>query len=213
MFRLFEGRLQFVVHVKCVLEYDSLYTIIDQENGDRDDASDSSSSIRVIKVNELGEAMKCSFSLDFACITLPLEVRHKCDRHILKLSYEDGEDDPEQFRCDVCEKKRDAYRLYYSCSTCDNSVHSRCALGGYPFLKDGTIFSKFHGQGHFHVNYIGKVVDGYSYCSICGKPCQDEVVKCTKCDYIVHVDCRYVMSSSCFLFFQSRTSLLLLLLS
>ncbi|XP_039008991.1 uncharacterized protein LOC120137259 [Hibiscus syriacus] len=45
-----------VVHVKCVLEDDSLYTIIDQEDGDRDDATDSSSSIRVIKVNELGEA-------------------------------------------------------------------------------------------------------------------------------------------------------------
>ncbi|XP_039036342.1 uncharacterized protein LOC120173151 [Hibiscus syriacus] len=323
----------FVVHVKCVLEDDSLYTIIDQENGDRDDATDSSSSIRVIKVNELGEATEvrhfnhehdlvlgdkikgdedracdgcmlpistpfyycsrcdfflhktcaelpktkhhwfqlhaitleagdwevcrlcyrwcsglfysnirghmfclrcaavpytikneghqhvlffdrkckgkcngcghnhryfgafrckeCSFSLDFACITLPLEVGHKCDRHLLKLSNEDGEDDPEQFRCDVCEKKRDAYRLYYSCSTCDNSVHSRCALGGYPFLKDGAAFNRnYHFHHHKDFNYVRKVVDGYPYCSRCGKPCQDEVVKCTECDYIIHFDSR-----------------------
>ncbi|XP_038992270.1 uncharacterized protein LOC120115711 [Hibiscus syriacus] len=322
----------FMVHVKCVLEDDSLYAIIDQENGDWDDAKDFSPSIRVIKVNERGEATEvrhfnhvhdlvledkikgdddracdgcmlpistpfyycskcgfflhktcaelprvkhhwfqlhaitlearnwsrcflcdrlcsglfysgiggrkfclrcakvpytikheghqhmlffdhkfqgecngcglnhryfggfrckeCSFSLDFACLTSPLAVQHKCDRHLLRLSYDDRNDDPEQFYCDACEKKRDSSRWYYSCSTCDNSLHSKCTLGSYPFLKDEATFDRdYHHHSHIYLEYVCKVVDGYPYCSRCGKPCQNEALKCTQCDYIVHFNC------------------------
>ncbi|PPS01592.1 hypothetical protein GOBAR_AA19074 [Gossypium barbadense] len=43
----------------------------------------------------------CKYAVHFECITLPNEVRHKCDKHFLKLTYRDESDYPEQHYCDT----------------------------------------------------------------------------------------------------------------
>ncbi|KAL4311680.1 hypothetical protein GQ457_01G044670 [Hibiscus cannabinus] len=50
---------------------------------------------------------KCSFALDFACLTLPHSALHKCDQHMLYLTYHDDNDYKKHDYCDICEGKRD----------------------------------------------------------------------------------------------------------
>ncbi|XP_022743926.1 uncharacterized protein LOC111294869 [Durio zibethinus] len=148
---------------------------------------------------------ECSFSLDFACMTLPQAIQHKCDSHLLKLTYHGENADAEQHYCDVCEEKQNPNHWYYYCSTCDNSVHPKCVLGEYPFLKDGitwrSVVLSTQRSGVFHehsddVIFVHKV-DGYPECAACGKLCQDEALKCPKCNIIVHHKCRWIGNGKC----------------
>ncbi|MFQ6666686.1 hypothetical protein Gotur_032960, partial [Gossypium turneri] len=130
---------------------------------------------------------KCSFALDFECITLPHSALHKIDEHKLKLTYHD---DKEQSYCDICEQYRDPSLWYYSCSICDTSAHPECVLGQFPFLKDGSIIPSYH-RHHYDLKFFRKV-EGFPGCSRCGKFCQEEILKCGKstCSYILHCKCR-----------------------
>lgn len=128
---------------------------------------------------------ECSFSLDFACMTLPEAIQHKCDGHLLKLAYDVEDDDDDHF-CHVCEEERDPKLWYYHCSICDKDVHTKCGLGKYPFLKDGTSWPLCHIH---EVSFVRKVIDDYPYCFDCGELCLEEVLKCATCDFIVHCEC------------------------
>ncbi|XP_022764318.1 uncharacterized protein LOC111309552 [Durio zibethinus] len=132
----------------------------------------------------------CTFALDFACITLPQEIRHKCDKHFLKLTYLDENDDPEQHYCDICEKRRDPTHWFYHCEICDNSAHSRCVLGKYPFMRI-KIGSTFPYDDHPHRHPLIFVKKIYETCSFCGKPFQGVALQCTDstCNYVIHYDC------------------------
>ncbi|XVF82181.1 hypothetical protein PTKIN_Ptkin16aG0024500 [Pterospermum kingtungense] len=132
---------------------------------------------------------KCSFALDFACLTLPQAFQHKCDPHLLQLTYDDKNDDEEQRYCDICEKKRDhPTHWYYHCSTCDTSAHSECVLGRYPFFKDGITWP-FYEYRHNHNLTFVRNVDGYPICDRCHKLCQDQTLKCSECNYFRHRIC------------------------
>ncbi|XVF83024.1 hypothetical protein PTKIN_Ptkin16aG0099300 [Pterospermum kingtungense] len=108
---------------------------------------------------------KCSFALDFACLTLPYAFQHNCDPHWLQLAFADENDDVEQHYCDICEEKRDPTHWYYHCSTCDTSAHSECVLGKFPFIKDGNIWPSYN-HPHYHKLTFVRKVDGYPYISM-----------------------------------------------
>ncbi|XWS56363.1 hypothetical protein CRYUN_Cryun09bG0079600 [Craigia yunnanensis] len=131
---------------------------------------------------------ECNFTLDFACMTSPQAIQHKCDDHLLRLTYHDENDDTEQHLCDICEGKRNPNHWYYCCSTCDNSVHPECVLGKYPFIKDGTTLRH---PDHPHKLSFVQEVDGYPKCTVCGKLCLDEALKCSACNFIIHWECGY----------------------
>ncbi|XWS08030.1 hypothetical protein CRYUN_Cryun41cG0042000 [Craigia yunnanensis] len=59
---------------------------------------------------------KCTFALDFSCVTLPHAVQHKCDMHLLQLTYGDENDDVEEHYYNICEDKRDP--SYWTESLC-----------------------------------------------------------------------------------------------
>ncbi|MBA0678639.1 hypothetical protein Goari_019970 [Gossypium aridum] len=84
---------------------------------------------------------RCDFTLDLECATLPLTAWYKHDRHPLTLTCFD-DFDPSQHYCDLCEYERDPNDWFYYCAECDNSLHSRCALGDLPFLKIGSNLDK-----------------------------------------------------------------------
>ncbi|KAE8723669.1 hypothetical protein F3Y22_tig00012104pilonHSYRG00093 [Hibiscus syriacus] len=50
---------------------------------------------------------KCSFALDFKCLSLPQSAVHKIDQHQLNLTYHDDNDYSKHLHCDICEVKRD----------------------------------------------------------------------------------------------------------
>ncbi|MBA0827533.1 hypothetical protein Goarm_012309, partial [Gossypium armourianum] len=59
---------------------------------------------------------------------LPTRVRHKCDEHLLALTYHKITDYLEHHYCDICERKRDPKSWFYHCTTCDTSAHVKCVL-------------------------------------------------------------------------------------
>ncbi|XP_017984439.1 PREDICTED: uncharacterized protein LOC18586743 [Theobroma cacao] len=133
----------------------------------------------------------CStFALDFACITLPQAIRCKCDKHFLKLTFHDDNDDPEEYYCDICEEKREPNHWFYHCTVCDNSAHPKCVLGKYPFMKI-KIGVTFPDDYHPHDHPLVFVKKSYDTCSICGHPCQDVALECKLCtpNYTFHCNC------------------------
>ncbi|XVF84435.1 hypothetical protein PTKIN_Ptkin17bG0036600 [Pterospermum kingtungense] len=84
----------------------------------------------------------CNFALNCVCIRLPTTAQHKCDEHLLELTYDDDNTYSECNYCDICEERRDPNLWFYHCSTCDTSAHVNCVLGEYPFIKLGSIYKK-----------------------------------------------------------------------
>ncbi|KAE8723652.1 hypothetical protein F3Y22_tig00012104pilonHSYRG00055 [Hibiscus syriacus] len=134
---------------------------------------------------------KCSFTLDFKCLSLPHSVVHKIDEHQLNLTYHDDNDYSKHLRCDICEGKRDRSLWYYCCSICDTSAHPDCILGEFPFLKDGIILPPYSRHGHRHDVRFHRKAEDYPNCSSCGQRCRREIVKCAEstCNYIAHFKC------------------------
>ncbi|XP_039060942.1 uncharacterized protein LOC120205069 [Hibiscus syriacus] len=133
---------------------------------------------------------KCSFALDFKCLSLPQSAVHKIDQHQLNLTYHDDNDYSKHLHCDICEVKRDPSLWYYCCSICDTSAHPDCILGEFPFLKDGITFSQYH-YGHRHDVQFHRKAEDYPNCRLCGQRCRREILKCTEstCNYIAHFKC------------------------
>lgn len=56
----------------------------------------------------------CDFYLDCRCaLLLPKSIRHKLDKHTLKLSYYPAEDHKSQYFCEVCEEDLDPRKWFY----------------------------------------------------------------------------------------------------
>ncbi|XWS07802.1 hypothetical protein CRYUN_Cryun41cG0022100 [Craigia yunnanensis] len=129
----------------------------------------------------------CNFVVHDKCLKLPQIALHKCDEHPLKLTYHDDNDYVQYHYCDICEKSRNPNHWFYHCAICDTTVHPKCVLGKYTFIKPG---SRYNEGDHPHRPLIF-VQKGYSECHKCGKPCLDLALECAKtgCKYIVHWKC------------------------
>ncbi|XP_038991828.1 uncharacterized protein LOC120115133 isoform X1 [Hibiscus syriacus] len=130
----------------------------------------------------------CNFVLHHDCFSLPITVRHKCDKDLLKLTIHDDNSYSESHYCDICEKSRDPNRSFYRCEICDTCAHVRCVLDLYPFIKLGSIYEE---SDHSHPLTFVKKSYYYPDCDDCHRPCEDLALECTKsgCNYIVHWDC------------------------
>ncbi|OMO62821.1 Zinc finger, PHD-type [Corchorus olitorius] len=126
-------------------------------------------------------------ALDYQCMTLPHATRHKCDKHLLQLTYRDQSDDPIQHDCDICEEGRDPNHWFYHCSICDNSAHPRCVLGEYPLIKIGSMYEDKDHHPH-PLTFVQKIYY-YPKCAECGEHFLDLSLECTSCNYIVHWKC------------------------
>ncbi|XVF65491.1 hypothetical protein PTKIN_Ptkin09bG0253800 [Pterospermum kingtungense] len=130
----------------------------------------------------------CDFILCHICVSLPTRAQHKCDKHLLGLTYHDDNNYSECHYCDICEEPRDPNHWFYHCATCDNSAHINCVLGRYPYIKLGKRLIK---QNHPHpLTFVNKMYY-YPECVKCGKPCEDLALECAEsgCNYIVHWKC------------------------
>ncbi|KAH1055038.1 hypothetical protein J1N35_033103 [Gossypium stocksii] len=96
----------YVVHVNCVLEDDNLYKVIEEEK-QCEEFSEKSSIIRVIEVNEAGEATKIEHFDHQHCLVLADKMDEEIDR-----------------KCDGC--MISISTLFYHCSECPFFLHKTC---------------------------------------------------------------------------------------
>ncbi|OMO73497.1 Protein kinase C-like, phorbol ester/diacylglycerol binding protein [Corchorus olitorius] len=137
-----------------------------------------------------GNACKdCNFIVDDECLMLPNIIRHKCDEHLLKLTYGDQNVYSEHNYCDICEEIRNPELWFYNCAICDTSCHPKCVVGKYSFLKPGVSYKYKH---HPHpLTLTQKLYDYPDQCHRCDKPCLDAALECKEegCNYILHWGC------------------------
>ncbi|XVF83595.1 hypothetical protein PTKIN_Ptkin16aG0501900 [Pterospermum kingtungense] len=128
----------------------------------------------------------CDFNVHFGCTHLPQIARHKCDEHLLTLTYHEDNDYSKYHYCDICEEKRNLNIWFYHCAICDTSAHPKCVLGDFPFVQPGI---KLISKEHPHpLVLVKKDYDYPECCKLCGKSCLDLAVECTeaKCNYVTH---------------------------
>lgn len=106
------------------------------------------------------------FELCFRCITLPKVVEHKYDKHPLSLCY--GENSNGEYWCDICEKRLDPQKWYYTCREGNSTLHTRCVLGADSRYKLGYAL-KEKGM-EFEVVSNNNVTR--PHCHICSSRCQ-----------------------------------------
>ncbi|TYI99312.1 hypothetical protein E1A91_A13G008600v1 [Gossypium mustelinum] len=103
----------------------------------------------------------CNFYLCLRCVLRPTTVRHKCDEHLLALSYDKINDYAKHHYCDICEEKRDPKHCTYN-------------EGDHP-----------------HPLTFVKKFPYYPECVKCGEHCKDLSLECAEpgCKYIAHWEC------------------------
>nr|KJB67800.1 hypothetical protein B456_010G211900 [Gossypium raimondii] len=100
----------YVVHVNCVLEHRSLYKVIEEEKQceELEEKSMQSAIIRIIEVNEAGEATKIEHFSHQHCLVLADKMEEEIDR-----------------KCDGC--MLPVSNIFYYCSECPFFLHKTCA--------------------------------------------------------------------------------------
>ncbi|XVF84210.1 hypothetical protein PTKIN_Ptkin17bG0007300 [Pterospermum kingtungense] len=130
---------------------------------------------------------RCDFTLDIQCVTLPLTAWYKYDRHPLTLTYFD-DSSPSQHYCDLCENKRDPNHWFYYCADCDNSLHTKCAIGDLQLIKLGRKVCLFL---HPHLLTVVKNIWNCPPCEECGELCNGQSLECKEpeCNVTFHGPC------------------------
>ncbi|XP_024995896.1 uncharacterized protein LOC112529051 [Cynara cardunculus var. scolymus] len=148
----------------------------------------------------------CEFDLHPECaLLLPETIRHKFDKHPMKLSYFPIENHKSQYFCEVCEVEFDPEYWFYHCYDCVQSIHSACAplilecrraarvervpKRIYEFLN-----IKFGGihiiDDHPHSVSFVQGIESEDECEDCGFSLQYTMIfKCLRCDYAIHFTC------------------------
>ncbi|XP_022010708.1 uncharacterized protein LOC110910341 [Helianthus annuus] len=145
----------------------------------------------------------CDFYLDCRCaLHLPKTIRHKLDKHSLKLSYSPIEDHKGQYFCEVCEEDLDPGKWFYHCVECAQSIHSACAplilqseQGINSLSLEGVykyINFKFTGVRkplslHQHPVLVAPGTENDGLCQLCGSELQSHLIlKCLDCNFACH---------------------------
>nr|XP_043638628.1 uncharacterized protein LOC122609747 [Erigeron canadensis] len=143
----------------------------------------------------------CNVFIHVNCaLLLPREIRHKCDKHPLSLSYFPVENYKGEYYCEVCEEEFDPQRCFYHCYKCDQSIHASCAPiiseferaryeGIYRFIN-----IKFGGihkiKGHPHPLLFAQGIKSDGRCAECGYRLEYEIIlRCPQCNFAINVNC------------------------
>ncbi|TYH68032.1 hypothetical protein ES332_D06G230600v1 [Gossypium tomentosum] len=171
----------YVVHVNCVLEDERLYKVIEDEKQceELEEKSMQSSIIRVIEVNEAGEATKIQHFSHQHCLVLADKMEEEIDR-----------------KCDGC-MLRISNILYY-CSECPFFLHKTCAelprikqhwfrqtnatLNFDSFLRCD--FCHQYGSGFFY-----KIREYWDMCLRCAKVA--DIIECEGHQHFLFFDFKY----------------------
>ena len=143
-------------------------------------------------------------------LLLPREIRHKIDKHPMRLSYLPAENHKSEYFCEICENELNPEVCFYHCNECDWSIHTFCAphilqsetsvssdyydyyhKGPYKYvnIKFGGIH-KFESRRHPHPLSFVQGIESDGPCTECGRAVQyDLILKCQQCKFVIHFDC------------------------
>ncbi|KAG7619347.1 DC1 [Arabidopsis suecica] len=79
----------------------------------------------------------CGFVLCFKCATLPQVLKHRVDDYPLSLCY--GEKANGIYWCEICEKKMNPEKWFYTCKDQWASLHTECVVGDFSGLMPGSV--------------------------------------------------------------------------
>ncbi|GJU77402.1 zinc finger, PHD-type containing protein [Tanacetum coccineum] len=70
----------------------------------------------------------CGVGVHVGCaLLLPAEIRHKYDKHPMRLNYLPIENHKSDYFCEICEDELNPEKCFYHCYECAQSVHIVCA--------------------------------------------------------------------------------------
>ncbi|KAM0070507.1 putative chromatin regulator PHD family [Helianthus debilis subsp. tardiflorus] len=154
------------------------------------------------------QCASCDFYIHVKCaLLLPRMIKHKCDKHSLSLRYEPVENHIEEYFCEICEDEFNPWDWFYHCTTCAQSMHTRCVplilqceqatygYGGvYKFLNvkfGGTLEIKSHPH---RLSFV-QGVESDGKCSNCGEYLYYKgwerrlIFKCLECEFALDYEC------------------------
>lgn len=143
-------------------------------------------------------------------LLLPREIRHKYDKHPMRLSYLPAENHKSEYFCEICENPLNPENCFYHCHECAWSIHTFCAPhilqsetsvsyyddddnleGAYRYvnIKFGGIH-KFEPHRHPHPLSFVQGIESDGPCTECGRAVQYKLIlKCQQCKFVIHIDC------------------------
>ncbi|PWA43302.1 DC1, C1-like, Zinc finger, RING/FYVE/PHD-type [Artemisia annua] len=166
----------------------------------------------IIKKGDFSYVTHNDYYLHISCaLFLPKTIRHKYDKHPLKLSYTPVENYKGIYFCEVCEEVLDPTKWFYHCSECSQSIHPDCAPlilkseQGVNSTHDDLVYKfinmKFGDvrdtEDHDHpVSFVaGTKIDGD--CTKCGIELQSKfILKCLRCKFAIHSYCESSITTS-----------------
>ncbi|PWA42658.1 DC1, C1-like, Zinc finger, PHD-type, conserved site [Artemisia annua] len=154
----------------------------------------------------------CGFHIHPGCALLLSEtIRHKYDKHPLKLSYLPIENHKGDYFCDICEVQFYPERegSFYHCEKCVHSMHPACSMPIFrhknpvsflSILRGRTIIHKYVNiklggrlniDTHPHPLSFVQGLKSHGQCSAqCGLDLDYQIIlKCLKCEFAIHHDC------------------------
>ena len=154
----------------------------------------------------------CGFHIHPGCGLLVSEtIRHKYDKHPLKLSYLPIENHKGDYFCDICEEQfiPELEGSFYHCEKCVQSMHPACSMPIFrhknptPQLYSGTSFYRIV-HGYVNIKFGGRLkseshphplsfVQGLKSdgrCAKCGYVLEYAMIfKCLQCELVIHYEC------------------------
>ncbi|TYI78460.1 hypothetical protein E1A91_D06G213500v1 [Gossypium mustelinum] len=172
----------YVVHVNCVLEDKSLYKVIEEEKQceELEEKSMQSFIIRVIEVNEAGEAIKIQHLSHQHCLVLANKMEEDIDR-----------------KCDGC--MLPISNIFYYCLECPFFLHKTCAE--LPRIKqqwfhqsNSTLyfdsFKKCDFCNQRCSGFFYKIGEGWDMCLRCAKV--SNIIECKGHQHFLYFDFKYM---------------------
>ncbi|GKE80626.1 putative zinc finger, PHD-type containing protein [Tanacetum coccineum] len=150
----------------------------------------------------------CGVGVHVGCaLLLPAEIRHKYDKHPMRLNYLPIENHKSDYFCEICEDELNPEKCFYHCYECAQSVHIVCAphilqsetssssyyyslRGPYMFVnvKFGGIHKFKH---HPHPLSFVQGIESDGRCTACGYKVRkyDLILKCQECKFVIDLYC------------------------
>ncbi|KAJ9548221.1 hypothetical protein OSB04_020764 [Centaurea solstitialis] len=147
----------------------------------------------------------CDFILHVGCaLFLSQTIRHRFDKHPLKLSYLPIENHRSLYFCEICERQFDPKRWFYHCYECLQSIYCACAPiileceKSLPFHDYRNVYSyvnvKFGGmhniEDHPHPLSFLQGIEKDGHCHKCEQQLWGLfILKCLQCTFAIDLGC------------------------
>ncbi|XP_023750539.2 uncharacterized protein LOC111898882 [Lactuca sativa] len=137
-------------------------------------------------------------------LLLSEKIMHKCDKHLMHLSYLPIENHKSEYFCEICEEDLNPHESFYHCHDCVQSIHTACAplilhcetntytweqrsIYYYVNIKFG---GNYNTDAHPHPLSFSQGIMSDGECKICRKKLHCQMIfKCQECEFALDYKC------------------------